>query len=87
MEWSGEDTGRRHKLTSGPVVQACMRALASVSNCRVRCQPCALANSLAFLTMPVPFSAAGVTTTLAPSIRMIRRRSTENGSAMQMTTW
>jgi hypothetical protein len=43
------------------------------------------ASSSAFLTMPVPRSAAGVTITFAPSARMILRRSIENDSAMVAT--
>ena len=35
--------------------------------------------------LPVPLPALGVTMTLAPNMRMRRRRSTEKGSAMQMT--
>jgi hypothetical protein len=35
--------------------------------------------------MPVPLPALGVTMTLAPSMRIILRRSTLKGSAMQMT--
>ena len=50
-----------------------------------RNQPFFAQSSSAFLTMPVPLPALGVTMTLAPSMRMRRRRSTEKGSAMQMT--
>ena len=50
-----------------------------------RNQPFFAQSSSAFLTMPVPLPAFGVTMTLAPSMRMRRRRSTEKGSAMQMT--
>ena len=50
-----------------------------------RNQPFLAQSSSALRTMPVPLPAFGVTMTLAPSMRMRRRRSTEKGSAMQMT--
>ena len=64
---------------SRAVVRECMSALASFSNWRVRNQPCVSASSTAFLTMPMPRSAAGVRTTLAPRKRISLRRSTLNG--------
>ena len=72
-------------MISRAVVRECMSALASFSNWRVRNQPCALASSIALLTMPMPRSAAGVSTTLAPRKRISLRRSTLNGSAMVTT--
>ena len=70
---------------SGPVVASWNFQLASFSNWWQRNQPCFAQSSSALRTMPVPLPALGVTMTLAPSMRMRRRRSTEKGSAMQMT--
>ena len=63
-----------------------MSALASFSNWRHQNQPCASASSRALATMPVPFSAAGVSTTRAPRKRISLRRSTLKLSAMTMTS-
>ena len=63
-----------------------MSALASFSNCRVRNQPCFSASSTAFFTMPVPRSAAGVSTTLAPRKRISFLRSTLKVSAIVSTS-
>jgi hypothetical protein len=63
-----------------------MSGLASFSNCRHRNQPWVFASSTAFASMPVPFSDAGVSTTLAPRKRMSLRRSTLKLSAMVTTS-
>ena len=69
-------------MISRAVVRECMSGLASFSNWRVRNQPCVLASSIAFATMPMPRCAAGVSTTLAPRNRISLRRSTLKVSAM-----
>ena len=61
-------------------------ALASFSNWRQRNQPWASASSTAFGSMPVPFSDAGVSTTLAPRKRIILRRSMLKFSAIVTTS-
>ncbi|MEO5669238.1 MAG: hypothetical protein ABIR26_00980 [Ramlibacter sp.] len=71
---------------SGPVVRSWMVALASLSNCRGRNQPCVCASSAALATMPLPFCQAGVSTTLAPRKRINRRRSTLKFSAITITS-
>ncbi len=71
---------------STAVVLEWTSALASFSNWRQRNQPCFSASSIAFSSMPVPFSEAGVSTTLAPRKRMSRRRSTLKFSAMTTTS-
>src|SRR2546421_10865371 len=63
-------------MISRAVVRECISGLASFSNWRVRNQPCVSASSTAFLTIPIPRSAAGVMTTLAPRKRISLRRST-----------
>ena len=73
-------------MISRAVVRECMSAFASFSNWRVRNQPCVAASSLALVTMPMPRSAAGVITTLAPRKRISLRRSTLKGSAMVTTS-
>jgi len=73
-------------MISRAVVRECMLGLASFSNWRAQNQPCFSDSSRAFSTMPVPFSAAGVSTTLAPRKRISLRRSTEKLSAMVMTS-
>jgi len=60
--------------------------LASVSNWCARNQPLAFASSTAFWYMPKPFWARGVSTTLAPSMRISLRRSIEKLSAMVTTS-
>ena len=67
---------------SRAVVRVCTSALASLSNWRHRNQPCAAASSIALFSMPVPFSAAGVSTTRAPRKRSSLRRSTLKLSAI-----
>ena len=57
-------------MISRAVVASWMSALAAVSNWRARNQPCFFASSAALRYMPVPFMARGVSTTLAPSIRI-----------------
>ena len=57
-----------------------------VFNWRVKNQPWVLASSAAFTTMPMPRSAAGVSTTLAPRNRISFRRSTLNVSAIVSTS-
>ena len=59
--------------------------LAGFSNCWGRNQPWAFASSVAFLTIPLPRSAAGVRTTLAPSAFISFRRSTLKLSDMTAT--
>ena len=67
-------------MISRAVVRECMSGLASFSNWRVRNQPFFLRELDApSLTMPMPRSAAGVSTTLAPRKRISLRRSTLNG--------
>ncbi len=73
-------------MISRAVVASWMSALSLVSNCEARNQPCASASSTALRYMPRPFSARGVSTTLAPSIRISRRRSTEKLSAIVTTS-
>ncbi len=68
------------------VVRVCTSAFASFSNWRGRYQPCAAASSIALLSIPVPFSDAGVSTTLAPRKRSSLRRSRLKLSAMTMTS-
>ena len=67
------------------MVLAWYAGLASFSNCEHRNQPCFAHSSSALATIPVPLPALGVTMTFAPSMRMIFRRSTLKGSAMQIT--
>ena len=73
-------------MISRAVVREWKSAFASFSNCRVRNHPFFFASATAFFTMPVPRSAAGVRTTLAPRNRMSLRRSTLNESAMVTTS-
>jgi hypothetical protein len=63
-----------------------MSAFASFSNCRHQNQPCVAASSVTFASMPLPLSAAGVSTTFAPRKRIILRRSTLKFSAMTTTS-
>ena len=71
---------------SRAVVRVCTSALASLSNWRQRNQPCFSASSMALFSMPVPFSAAGVSTTRAPRKRRSLRRSTLKLSAIVSTS-
>jgi hypothetical protein len=73
-------------MISRAVVDSWMSALASVSNWRARNQPLASASSTAFWYMPKPFWARGVSTTLAPRMRISLRRSMEKLSAMVTTS-
>jgi len=59
--------------------------LAGFSNCWGMNQPCCFASSSALRTMPLPRSAAGVSTTLAPRPFMSLRRSTLKLSDMTAT--
>jgi hypothetical protein len=68
------------------VVRTWTSALAGFSNCRHRNQPCARASSTALASMPEPFSAAGVSTTLAPMKRSSLRRSMLKFSAITTTS-
>ena len=82
------ESGYRERPPSTRKVEISFRTatrLASFSNWWQRNQPFLAQSSSALRTMPVPLPAFGVTMTLAPSMRMRRRRSTEKGSAMQMT--
>jgi hypothetical protein len=71
---------------SRAVVRVWISALASLSNWRHRNQPCLSASPMALFSMPVPFSAAGVSTTRAPRKRSSLRRSTLKLSAIVSTS-
>ena len=71
---------------SRAVVRVCTSALASLSNWRQRNQPFFSASSIALLSMPLPFSPAGVSTTRAPRKRRSLRRSTLKLSAIVSTS-
>ena len=73
-------------MISRAVVASWISALAGVSNWWARNQPLASASSTAFWYMPKPFCARGVSTTLAPSMRISLRRSIEKLSAMVTTS-
>ena len=79
-------TSAKSSRISTAVVLAWVSALAGFSNCRDCHQPCVLASSSAFATIPVPFCAAGVRTTLAPRKRISLRRSTLKFSAIVTTS-
>ena len=68
------------------MVDSWISALAGVSNWCARNQPLAFASSTAFWYMPKPFAARGVSTTLAPKMRISLRRSIEKLSAMVTTS-
>ena len=82
--WSGSPS--KSARISRAVVRVCTSALASLSNCRHRNQPCVSASSIALFSMPVPFSAAGVSTTWAPRKRSSLRRSRLKLSAIVTTS-
>ena len=63
-----------------------MSALSGVSNWLARNQPFFSASSTALVYIPKPFSAFGVSTTLAPRNRISRRRSTEKVSTIVTTS-
>ena len=73
-------------MISRAVVVSWISALASVSNWCARNQPFACASSTAFWYMPMPFCARGVSTTLAPNMRISLRRSIEKLSAIVTTS-
>ena len=73
-------------MISRAVVRECTSAFAWFSNWRHRNQPCLFASSTALASMPLPFSAAGVSTTRAPRKRSSLRRSTLKLSAMVTTS-